>query len=105
MILKLAAATVVAGVAASLAVSSPALAATAPTLATPAVRAGWGTITLTGTAAPGATVQLFETAIVFNDLDTACTWLGVDAPAVRAIVEDLRGGIRAADAASPPAPT
>jgi hypothetical protein len=74
MIIKLAAAAVVAGVAASLAVSAPALAATAPTLATPAVRAGWGTITLTGTAAPGATVQLFETAIVFNDLEAADDW-------------------------------
>lgn len=74
MIIKLAAATVVAGVAAALAVAAPALAATAPTLATPAVRAGFGTITLTGTAAPGATVQLYETAIVFNDLQPADDW-------------------------------
>jgi hypothetical protein len=35
--------------------------------------------------------------IVFNSLDTACTWLGVDVVAAGAIVDDLRGEIRSAD--------
>lgn len=39
--------------------------------------------------------------IVFNDLETACTWLGVDPVAVRATVEELRVGLRAASDASP----
>jgi hypothetical protein len=35
-----------------------------------------------------------ERLIVFNDLDTACIWLGADKAEVRAIVARLRDGIR-----------
>ena len=31
--------------------------------------------------------------IVFNDLDTACTWLGVDTATARVIIDDLRAGM------------
>ena len=63
-----------AGVAASLVLTAPAAAAAAPTLATPAVRTGFGPVTLTGTATPGATVHLYETAIIFDDLQPAEDW-------------------------------
>lgn len=74
MIIKYAATAAAAGVAAALAVSAPAFAATAPTFDKPAVRTGYGPVTLTGTAAPGATVQLYETAQVFDDLEAADDW-------------------------------
>jgi hypothetical protein len=64
----------VVGVAAALAVTAPAFAATTPTLAGPAGRTGYGTITLTGTAEPGAAVHLYESAIIFNDLKPADDW-------------------------------
>jgi hypothetical protein len=35
--------------------------------------------------------------IVFNDLDTACTWLGVDPVVVRKQVDELRAELRAGD--------
>jgi Lamin Tail Domain len=63
-----------AGIAAVFAVAAPAAAATTPTLTAPAVRTGFGLITLTGTAAPGATVQLYETAQTFDDLQPADDW-------------------------------
>ena len=59
------------GVAAAFAMAAPAAAATTPTLSGPAQRTGYGTITLTGTADPGAAVQLLESAIGFNDLKPA----------------------------------
>jgi hypothetical protein len=71
---KLVTAAWMAGVAAALAIAAPSFAATAPTLAGPASRAGFGPITLTGTASPGVTVQLYETAIVFDDLEPADDW-------------------------------
>lgn len=55
----LAATTVALGLAAA---AGPATAATAPTIVTPAARTGFGRVDITGTATPGATVQLFETA-------------------------------------------
>ena len=69
MISKLVAKASVAGIAASLALTAaPSFAAAAPTLSGPADRTGYGTITLTGTATPGAAVHLYESAIIFNDL-------------------------------------
>ena len=62
------------GVAAAFALAAPAAAATTPTLSGPAQRTGYGTITLTGTAAPGAAVHLYETAIAWNDLQPADDW-------------------------------
>jgi hypothetical protein len=38
--------------------------------------------------------------IVFNDLDAACFWLGVDVAGARVTIEELREGLRAADASS-----
>jgi hypothetical protein len=64
----------VVGVVAALAVTAPASAATAPTLSGPADRTGYGTITLAGTAEPGAAVHLYESAIIFNDLQPADDW-------------------------------
>ncbi len=52
------------GVAASIAVAAPAYAA-APTLSAPAEALGFSQITLTGTADPGETVRLYETAYVW----------------------------------------
>jgi hypothetical protein len=42
--------------------------------------------------------------IVFNDLDTACTWLGVDTAASRAVIDELRAGLRAAASTAQPPP-
>lgn len=58
----LAATTVALGLASAVSLAGPASAATAPTITTPASRTGFGQVTITGTATPGATVQLFETA-------------------------------------------
>ena len=38
--------------------------------------------------------------IVFNDLDTACTWLGVDAADARELIGELRDSLRSHDAAT-----
>ena len=67
------AAAMAAGVAAALAVASPAAAAdpVTPTISTPAQRTGYGTITITGTARPGAEVLLYESAIGWNDMQPA----------------------------------
>jgi len=65
----------VVGVAATLALAAaPSFAASAPTLSGPADRTGYGTITLTGTTTPGAAVHLYESAIIFNDLEPADDW-------------------------------
>jgi hypothetical protein len=58
----LAATTVAVGLASTVSLAGPATAATAPTIVTPASRTGFGQVAITGTATPGATVQLFETA-------------------------------------------
>lgn len=47
--------------------TSPALAATRPTLAGPAATTGYGAVTLTGTARPGASVRLYEAAYIYRD--------------------------------------
>jgi hypothetical protein len=46
--------------------TSPALAATTPTLSGPASTTGYGPVTMTGTAAPGARVTLIEAAYIFR---------------------------------------
>src|SRR3712207_1522116 len=55
------------GCAAALGLAAPAAAADAPTISAPASRQGYGPITLTGTAPAGSTVELFESAYIFND--------------------------------------
>lgn len=42
--------------------------------------------------------ELGATTIVFDRLDAACRWLGVDVDAARPVVASLRGELRAADA-------
>jgi Lamin Tail Domain len=74
MLKKLLVTAATAGATAALAVAAPSYAATAPTLTGPASRAGFGPVTLGGIATPGATVQLYETAIVFDDLEPADDW-------------------------------
>jgi hypothetical protein len=74
MMKKLVVAAVSSGIVASLGIGGPSYAAGAPTLAGPASRVGFGPVTLSGTASPGATVQLYETAIVFDDLEPADDW-------------------------------
>jgi len=59
------------GLAAALA---PAQAAQTPTISAPASTAGYSTIAITGTATPGATVELYESAYVFHDLKPAVDW-------------------------------
>ena len=46
--------------------TAPAAAATIPTITTPAWRTGFGPITISGTAAPSATVTLIEAAYVYR---------------------------------------
>jgi hypothetical protein len=56
------------GCVAALGLAAPAAAAdAAPTISAPASRAGFGPITITGTAPAGSTVALYETAYKFND--------------------------------------
>src|SRR5690242_11857007 len=49
--------------------ATPATAATRPTISAPGWRTGFGPITITGTAKPGATVTLIEGAYVFGVKD------------------------------------
>lgn len=69
-----------AGVVAMLAVAAPSYAASTPTLTGPDLRVGYGPVDLSGTATPGATVQLYETAIVFDDLQPADDWANGGGP-------------------------
>ena len=56
------------GCVAALGLAAPASAAdAAPTISAPASRNGYGPITITGTAPAGSTVELYESAYVFND--------------------------------------
>jgi hypothetical protein len=64
----------VAGFTAALGTATPALAATGPTISAPASRTGFGTITITGKAQPGALVRLYESAISWNDMRPAADW-------------------------------
>jgi hypothetical protein len=70
----LAAATAALGLGSVLGLATPAGAATTPTIVTPASRTGFGTIQITGTATPGATVQLYETAYSERPLAPADDW-------------------------------
>ncbi|HEY7271150.1 MAG TPA: hypothetical protein VH502_00355 [Actinoplanes sp.] len=59
----------------ALTVPSPAHAADGkPTISAPASTAGYHTIVISGTATPGATVELYESAYVFHDLQPAVDW-------------------------------
>jgi hypothetical protein len=62
------------GFAAVIGTATPALAATGPTISAPAWRTGFGTITITGKAQPGALVRLYESAISWNDMQPAADW-------------------------------
>lgn len=62
------------GFAAALGVTSAAAAATAPSISAPAIRTGFGTVTITGKARPGAKVYLYETAISINNMQPAEDW-------------------------------
>src|SRR4051812_15883837 len=74
MIKTLVATAAAAGAVAALAVAGPSYAAATPTLTGPTSRAGFGLVTLSGSASPGASVRLYETAIVFDDLEPADDW-------------------------------
>jgi hypothetical protein len=75
MIKTLVVAVVSAGIVATVAAAGPSYAAAAaPTLTGPDARIGFGPVQLSGTADPGATVQLYESAIVFHDLEPADDW-------------------------------
>jgi hypothetical protein len=80
MIKKLVATAAAAGAMATFASATPSFAAVAPTLAGPDLRVGYGPVELSGTAAPGASVQLYETAIVFDDLEPADDWANGGGP-------------------------
>jgi hypothetical protein len=62
--------------------ATPASAATAvPTISAPASTAGYQTVAITGTATPGATVELYESAYQFHALQPALYWQdGSNAP-------------------------
>lgn len=71
-------------------------------LAGPALQAKWAIVadqTFERARAFGERVEYaVPRLIVFNNLETACTWLGVDPADVRAIAEDLRREIRTREA-------
>ena len=69
----LAAATVALGVVAA-AIVTPAFAATTPTISAPSSATGYSEITITGTAGANATVTLYESAYIWNDLQVATDW-------------------------------
>src|SRR5262245_46776495 len=73
MISRLVTKGVVIGVAATFAIAAPAYAA-APQLSGPAQVVGFDEITMTGIADPNSTVQLYETAIGWNDMQPAKDW-------------------------------
>jgi hypothetical protein len=76
----LAAALAFGGVATTAVLAAPAAAATAPTIAAPKLWVGYGKVTITGTATPGATVTLYESALNWNDLKPADDWEGAGGP-------------------------
>src|ERR1700709_1486876 len=63
-------------------ITAPARAATAvPTISAAASTAGYQTVAITGTATPGVTVELYESAYQFHDLRPALYWQdGSNAP-------------------------
>ncbi|TDO40365.1 lamin tail domain-containing protein [Paractinoplanes brasiliensis] len=62
------------GVAATFAIAAPASAAATPTLSGPEEVKGYNQFTMTGTADPNTTVQLYETAIGWNDMQPAVNY-------------------------------
>lgn len=66
-------ATVALGIAAA-AVVTPAFAATTPTISVPSSATGYSEITIAGKVDAGATVTLYESAYIFNDLRPATNW-------------------------------
>lgn len=63
-----------AGIVASFGIAGPAAAGSTPTLGGPAYGVGYNQITLSGTARPGATVRLYETAKYWNDWYASDDW-------------------------------
>ncbi|MEV4352299.1 lamin tail domain-containing protein [Actinoplanes sp. NPDC049596] len=83
MISRLTSTAAVVGIAAALAVAAPASAAGTPVLkASASVIVGYNPVTLSGTADPGAQVQLYETAIGWNDMQPAKDWTAGEGPVV-----------------------
>lgn len=64
----------------SLAIATPAMAATVPTISAPAIRTGFGPVAITGTADAGETVRLLESASIWNDLQQAVDYDNGNAP-------------------------
>jgi len=74
-------ATILAVTSINLATTSANAAATAPTISAPASTAGYQTVAIIGTATPGATVELYESAYQFHALQPALYWQdGSNAP-------------------------
>ena len=71
MITRLVTSAAVIGVTATFALAAPASAAAVPTLSGPDEVKGYSQFTMTGTADPGSVVQLYETAIGWNDMQPA----------------------------------
>jgi hypothetical protein len=66
-----------------LAVTPATAAAVLPTISVPASTAGYQTVRITGTATPGATVELYESAYQFHALQPALYWQdGSNAPII-----------------------
>jgi hypothetical protein len=74
MISRLVTKAVVIGVAATFAIAAPASAAATPTLSGPDQVVGFSEFTMTGTADPGTTVDLWESAIGWNKMEQARDW-------------------------------
>ncbi|XVU24630.1 lamin tail domain-containing protein [Actinoplanes sp. CA-054009] len=75
MISRLVSKATIAGIGAAIAVAAPASAAGVPTLqASAPVIVGYNPVTLSGVADPGARVELYETAIGWNDMQPAKDW-------------------------------
>src|SRR5690349_15079864 len=74
MISRLVTKGVVIGVAATFAIAAPASAAAKPTLTGPTEVVGYSQFEMTGTADPNSTVELWETAIGWNDMKPAEDW-------------------------------
>lgn len=70
--------------------ATPAIAATAPTISAPSIRTGFGPVAITGTAGPGATVRLLESASVFGDLQPAVDYDNGNGPVTTVAGRDGR---------------
>ena len=70
-------------------VASPARAAGArPTISAPSTTVGYSTVRITGTATPGATVELYDSAYVFHDLKPAIDWENTGDPVTTTAAAD-----------------